>query len=467
MSAIKNKQLFQLYSEKMKTMPIKKNSQFEAQNKNIFCHFTKKSLRIIIYSVLILVLFVIILKKRQNFLSHNHPNNNNNNLNSTSYKSINNTQEILEQKELDEFIIDGHHDVPVKILKFIKQCRDGILSHKENLVLSNNPKISVIIPFYNREHYITTAIRSCQNQKMKDIEIILIDDLSRDNSVKIVKELQKEDPRIRLITNDKRQGTLKNRYVGNFESKGKYITYLDSDDLFLREDLFDKIYKEAEEGDYDIVAFGAITSKNFNMNKNAIMNFECTHEQNITVIQPKLSDLLYKYNNSQIKKSFVDGVFWARLVKRNVMLKAFELVGPKMYNRFWSRTEDVVPSYALFKVAKNYRNLRFVGIYVLGGFKKYKNTEVRERRFYRRFKPYRYLNWVEGLLNMAQIYPNDKDILLYEFYNYQNYFKNCFYKELKEDSVRILKRILDLSGIDNKDRNEINETIDICMKTKN
>ena len=85
--------------------------------------------------------------------------------------------------------------------------------------MSENPKISVIIPVYNRENYISNAVRSCQNQKMKDIEIIIIDDLSTDNSVKVIKELRKEDPRIQLITNKKRKGTFNNRYVEFLQQK--------------------------------------------------------------------------------------------------------------------------------------------------------------------------------------------------------------------------------------------------------
>ena len=66
---------------------------------------------------------------------------------------------------------------------FINNCTSGILSDNNSLTLSENPKISVTIPIYNAEKYLYYSLRSIQNQKMKDIEIILIDDYSKDNSI--------------------------------------------------------------------------------------------------------------------------------------------------------------------------------------------------------------------------------------------------------------------------------------------
>ena len=63
---------------------------------------------------------------------------------------------------------------------------------------SDNPKISVIITVYNGEPYLRTALLSVQNQDFKDIEIIMIDDYSKDNSVNLIKELMKTDHRIVL-----------------------------------------------------------------------------------------------------------------------------------------------------------------------------------------------------------------------------------------------------------------------------
>ena len=95
----------------------------------------------------------------------------------------------------------------VKIIKqfnsYIKQCLNGRLDNKDEFRFRQNPKISVIMPLYNGRKYLLYSLRSIQNQKFKDIEIILIDDHSSDDTINIIKRFMKEDPRIRLIQNGK------------------------------------------------------------------------------------------------------------------------------------------------------------------------------------------------------------------------------------------------------------------------
>ena len=91
---------------------------------------------------------------------------------------------------------------------------------------------------------------------MKDIEIILIDDFSTDNSIKYVEEVQKKDPRILIFKNKKNMGVLYSKSLGVLKARGKYIFPLDDDDMIIIDDLFDYIYEEIEEGKYDILLYG-------------------------------------------------------------------------------------------------------------------------------------------------------------------------------------------------------------------
>ena len=83
---------------------------------------------------------------------------------------------------------------------FMKNCTEGILLNSN--IQSHNPnnliKISVVIPVYNCEKTIKAAVRSIQNQNIGEIEIILVNDFSKDNSLSIINELMKEDPRIKF-----------------------------------------------------------------------------------------------------------------------------------------------------------------------------------------------------------------------------------------------------------------------------
>ena len=105
---------------------------------------------------------------------------------------------------------------------------------------------------------------------MKDIEIIIIDDNSNDNSLEIIKNYMKTDKRIRLIENRENRKILFCKSFGALNSKGKYIIELDQDDMFLRDDVFDILYNESEKYELDILSFRHIYGDNpfgkFNIN---------------------------------------------------------------------------------------------------------------------------------------------------------------------------------------------------------
>lgn len=94
-----------------------------------------------------------------------------------------------------------------------------------------NEKISVLIPTFNREKYIELAVRSIINQTYKDLEIIIYDDGSTDKTVPIIKDLAKEDTRIKIIGSKKNRGGVFAKVQLIKESKCDIICYQDSDDF--------------------------------------------------------------------------------------------------------------------------------------------------------------------------------------------------------------------------------------------
>lgn len=116
------------------------------------------------------------------------------------------------------------------------------------------PIVSVIIPCLNREAYIKTCLDSISAQTLKDIEIIVVDDGSTDNSVGVIQESQKQDDRIILIK-QKRSGVSVVRNQGLKKAKGKYIMWCDSDDFF-DPSMCQKMVDTLEKEKVDIVACG-------------------------------------------------------------------------------------------------------------------------------------------------------------------------------------------------------------------
>ncbi len=88
-------------------------------------------------------------------------------------------------------------------------------------------KFSVVIPLYNKEHYIEATIRSVLNQTCKDYEVIVVDDGSKDNSLALARKYEGE--RVRIIAQEN-QGVSVARNTGILNARGKYIAFLDADD---------------------------------------------------------------------------------------------------------------------------------------------------------------------------------------------------------------------------------------------
>ena len=99
------------------------------------------------------------------------------------------------------------------------------------------PLISVITPVYNRENYIRECIESVLQQTFSDFEYILVDDCSTDNSLAILREYEKKDKRVKVISLDKNAGPADARNIAIKQAKGRYIAFVDSDDLWLKDKL--------------------------------------------------------------------------------------------------------------------------------------------------------------------------------------------------------------------------------------
>jgi len=104
-------------------------------------------------------------------------------------------------------------------------------------MINQTPKVSIILPTYNRAYIVERAIRSILDQTYNDFELIIVDDGSTDNTEEIIKELQQKDKRIQYIKLDTNKGAAAARNVGIRSAKGQYIAFQDSDDEWLPEKL--------------------------------------------------------------------------------------------------------------------------------------------------------------------------------------------------------------------------------------
>ena len=244
--------------------------------------------------------------------------------------------------------------------EYIKYCLEGKLIEKEQFFKSKNPKISIIIPVYNKKNYILRILRSIQNQSLKDIEIIFTDDNSTDNGVSLLEKYQKEDPRIKLLKHNKNQGTLINRNEGAKNSQGEYLLFIDTDDLLLN-DILNKTYSIAIEKKLEIVQFRAYWGKELN-DYFKYDDYGFRHKTSI-IIQPELSKLMYYEYESQNKTLQTEYNLWGKLIKRELYMKVLQNISNYYLSQHMSLHEDGLIIFMLFKIAKNYLFLEEFGMF--------------------------------------------------------------------------------------------------------
>ena len=183
------------------------------------------------------------------------------------------------------------------------------------------PKISVIVPIYNVEKYLSRCIESLINQTLKEIEIILVDDGSKDNSSKICDEYATKDKRIKVI-HKKNEGLGLTRNAGIKLATGRYLAFVDSDD-YIELDMYEKMYDIAMSNDCDFVRGDAYkelpTGKMLNDNltsplKEGIYN---RSEMFKNILYPLFGKLPEEKANKYISCSACKSIYKREIINKN------------------------------------------------------------------------------------------------------------------------------------------------------
>jgi glycosyltransferase involved in cell wall biosynthesis len=191
--------------------------------------------------------------------------------------------------------------------------------------LPKKPKVSVVIPCCNCSKYILRSIRSIQNQNLSNFEIIISNDASDNNTLTIIKQLQKEENRIRIINNKINMGLLYTRSIGTLSAKGKYIFPLDSDDMILDQDVLSVLTKIAYKGNFDIIIFNSIYTDlkpDVNTTKIGATIYESSHKPNRVMFQPDLGIYIYNAKDKIDDLDINDLLLHGKFIKTKIYQKA-------------------------------------------------------------------------------------------------------------------------------------------------
>jgi len=115
-----------------------------------------------------------------------------------------------------------------------------------------DPLVSIVLPFYNAEKHLKASVDSVAGHDYRNIELILVNDWSTDDSLQIARELAREDDRIRVLEHPRNMGAGPARNTGSLHARGKYLFFLDSDDILRRHSL-DLLVRTAIKEDVKLV----------------------------------------------------------------------------------------------------------------------------------------------------------------------------------------------------------------------
>ena len=250
-----------------------------------------------------------------------------------------------------------------KSYKFLKMSMEGILiQDKSKFISLEKPKASAVIPVYNSKNFISRAVKTIQNQNLLELEIILINDFSTDDTLSYIENFQKEDSRIKVIKNQKNMGILYSRSIGTLLAKGEYIFPLDNDDMFLNFDVFSVITNMADIQNIDLLEFkGIITSNENNILKSIIIDRAFSdHKLNYIMTQPELGDYPLRAGKGLGNLIIQDVYLWSKCIRSKIYRKALNNIGKERYSRFMIEREDIVVNFILFNTANSFK---FIGKY--------------------------------------------------------------------------------------------------------
>lgn len=196
---------------------------------------------------------------------------------------------------------------------------------------------SVIIPMYNSQLYIEKTMDSILAQSMKDFEVVVVDDGSKDKSGEIVHNYAEKDKRIRLISQEN-GGQSKARNRGLEESRGEYIIHLDSDDFFIDNDFFKKLKESIESTSADVVMYRYVKYYE-DSDEYAKSHYDFKRTEGITTPETLLPILA--------KKDAYYGSAWTKSVKKSLLLENGIRFDEKL------SCEDVDWSYRIMEKAKS------------------------------------------------------------------------------------------------------------------
>ena len=273
------------------------------------------------------------------------------------------------------------------------------------------PRISVIITVYNGEGYLQPILHSIQRQKFLEFEIIIVDDCSEDNSINLIKEFMKNEPRIKLLINNENKGQFHSKMKGVLNAKGEYILFLDHDNFYANKYAFSILYEESQKNNLDLLGFSSIVAgfKNITISSELTIAEYLNYIETPIIYRPYIKE---RYLNLKLTKAESSTSSCLYLIKREVFIKVINLLGDEFFNRNIDQHEDTIFIYLLSRNARNLKHIKriFHIVFAWPETPNLKFHEVMKRKKREDSKCYSFLTYIRALLLFSENNNEDKEM---------------------------------------------------------
>jgi glycosyltransferase involved in cell wall biosynthesis len=310
--------------------------------------------------------------------------------------------------------------------KFGKICSEEKLIDSKIIINNNEPLISVILPTFNKESTFMKSIRSIQNQSLKNIEIIIVDDCSTDNTKQYYKNLLESDSRIRIFNHLKNLGIWRSRIDGFLYSRAKYTIQFDPGDIYEDNYVLEDLYGIISKYNIDSIKMPCRFIYDYNNLDNN--KFAVIIKDSFTKVayQPDIENYNYYYFDG-------NGWIWNRLTRKNIFSKCLYLLSARVLNIYKNFWEDQWLNKLINRISYSYLVIKRYGYLYFkdgngAGDFKYKTKAQRDNMIhefiYFLYFDYEYLpkeDDKQSIINLLHKYnETENDVNL-------NWFKTKFY----------------------------------------
>lgn len=215
--------------------------------------------------------------------------------------------------------------------------------------------VSIILPYFKKRKFIFKTIRSVINQSHKNFELIIIYDDDNKNDLSYLKSITKKEKRVKIIINKKNIGAGLSRNIGIKKSKGRYIAFIDGDDLWLPKKISIQL-KQMKSNNYNIshTSYSIINNNKKIIGQRIARTFNSVQSL-IKSCDIGLSTVMIKKSILKNKDHFAqtitkeDFIFWIRLLSRNIKIHGINIKLVK-----WRKLDNSLSSSVIQKLKDGY-----------------------------------------------------------------------------------------------------------------